>query len=149
MEFQRHTVHTRCLYPTQDEAEKVSDELCRRGWGDTQPHEVIISPTVSGWFVTAVDQSTAQVEIFAKRDLVGEEVHRILTSEEPEELQQVEWSPVRSFSPEDARKKAAELEGKYASVRAVQNSNGSYRIIMQPVEDGPNYHLRENGTFQP
>lgn len=42
------------------------------------PHKVDVSPSVSGWFVTAVDPNTAKVEIFAKRDLVGEEVHRIL-----------------------------------------------------------------------
>lgn len=37
MEFQRHTVHTRCLYPTQGEAEQAGDTLSTRGWGNAQP----------------------------------------------------------------------------------------------------------------
>ena len=80
MEFQRHTVHTRCLYPTEDEAKRASDTLETRGWGNAQPCKVAVSPSVSGWFVATVDPNTAQVEIFAKRDLVGEEVHRILAA---------------------------------------------------------------------
>lgn len=81
MEFQRHEVKQSCLYPSLVEANRAKDTLIDRGWPNVSLHKKtdLGRGAAPGWFLVATDPETATIQVFAKRDLVGEGVQRILS----------------------------------------------------------------------